>query len=63
MDDTPSFWMVEPDTTTTDKDITLYITLPMQPELGWYMVFKTHYAQRRFIVSSPLRDAITGSDP
>ncbi|QRW23189.1 hypothetical protein RhiXN_08225 [Rhizoctonia solani] len=43
--------------------LTPYLSMPMKPELGWHTVFETHFAQRKFIVSSPLWDAIMGADP
>ncbi|CAE6477641.1 unnamed protein product [Rhizoctonia solani] len=55
-DELPSFWL-------GNGDLTPSLSLPIQPEFGWYMTFKTQVAQRRFIVSSPLWDSITGSDP
>ncbi|CAE7127980.1 unnamed protein product [Rhizoctonia solani] len=58
MDSGPSFWLGH------DSDLLIpYLSPPIQPEYGQYMSFKTQVAQRRFIVSSPLWDSITGSDP
>ncbi|CAE6533303.1 unnamed protein product [Rhizoctonia solani] len=55
-DELPSFWLGNGDQTPS-------LSPPIQPEFGWYMTFKTQVAQKRFIVSSPLWDSVTGSDP
>ncbi|EUC54259.1 hypothetical protein RSOL_034290 [Rhizoctonia solani AG-3 Rhs1AP] len=55
-DELPSFWL-------GNGDLTPSLSPPIQPEFGWYMTFKTQVAQKRFIVSSPLWDSVTGSDP
>ncbi|CAE6529533.1 unnamed protein product, partial [Rhizoctonia solani] len=57
----PSIWLV--DSNPGKELLTPYLTLPMEPESGWHIIFDTHVAQRKFIVSSPLWDAIMGSDP
>ncbi|CUA76264.1 hypothetical protein RSOLAG22IIIB_12176 [Rhizoctonia solani] len=55
-DESPSFWL-------GGEIMAPRISRPIQPEYGSYMSFKTQVTQRRFIVSSPLWDSITGSDP
>ncbi|CAE6521511.1 unnamed protein product [Rhizoctonia solani] len=57
----PGIWMV--DSNPGREILTPYLTPPMEPEPGWHKVFDTHVAQRKFIVSSPIWDAIMGSDP
>ncbi|CAE7217552.1 unnamed protein product [Rhizoctonia solani] len=57
----PHMWVV--DSNPGKELLTPYFTPPMEPEPGWHMVFDTSISQRKFIVSSPIWDAITGSDP
>ncbi|CAE6477637.1 unnamed protein product [Rhizoctonia solani] len=57
----PGIWLI--DINPGREILTPYLTPPMEPEPGWHMVFDTHVAQRKFIVSSPVWDAIMGSDP
>ncbi|CAE6492382.1 unnamed protein product [Rhizoctonia solani] len=57
----PRFWLVDP--RADSQVLAPYLLSPMEPELGWYTIYKTKLTQRRFIVSPSLRDAITGSDP
>lgn len=60
----PSFWLTTgsmfSDTLDTE---TPYLVPPLRPIPKMHTIFETHYAQRKFISSSPLRDAITGSKP
>ncbi|CAE6470383.1 unnamed protein product, partial [Rhizoctonia solani] len=57
----PSIWLANSD---AKRDILApYLTPPMEPEPGWHTVFNTHFAQRKFITSSPLWDSIMGADP
>ncbi|CAE6492340.1 unnamed protein product [Rhizoctonia solani] len=61
-DHMPSFWL-ESSSSAPKVDMIPYLSLPMQPEFGWYTVFKTQYAQKKYIISSALWDAATGSEP
>ncbi|QRW23184.1 hypothetical protein RhiXN_08220 [Rhizoctonia solani] len=63
--DTLSIWMADPSISNTTKEIVMapYLTDPIIPEFGWHTVYKTRYAKRRYIISSPLIDSVTGSDP
>ncbi|KAF8686924.1 hypothetical protein RHS03_10036, partial [Rhizoctonia solani] len=63
--DALNIWMGDPSISNTTAEIAMvpYLTDPIIPEFGWHTVYKTYYAKRRYIISSPLIDSITGSDP
>ncbi|ELU45969.1 hypothetical protein AG1IA_00001 [Rhizoctonia solani AG-1 IA] len=65
-DHTPSIWLgvnVAPWDFELHGLMMPYLTNPILPEFGWNTVYETHIARRRYIVSSPLMDSITGADP
>ncbi|CAE6470403.1 unnamed protein product [Rhizoctonia solani] len=62
-DHTPGFWLGENLSDAMNEKVIPHLTLPVRPKFGSYTVSITRFSLRRFIVSSPLSDAITGSDP
>ncbi|KAF8692818.1 hypothetical protein RHS03_08540, partial [Rhizoctonia solani] len=48
---------------TTEIVMAPYLTDPIVPEFGFHKIYKTHFGKRRYIISSPLIDSITGSEP
>ncbi|CAE7127676.1 unnamed protein product [Rhizoctonia solani] len=59
----PVFWLAPPQEIEQDQLMTPFLTQPIQPEFGWYKVFKTHFSLKKSITSSPLWEIVTGSDP
>ncbi|CAE6418206.1 unnamed protein product [Rhizoctonia solani] len=62
-DHAPSFWLGLESGEPREDEMPPHLSLPIQPTFGWYTVSKSYYALRRFISSSPLLDAVTGSNP
>ncbi|KAF8673053.1 hypothetical protein RHS04_07712 [Rhizoctonia solani] len=62
---TLNIWMGDPSMSEkiTEIDMAPYLSDPIIPDFGWHTVYKTRYAKRRCMISSPLIDSITGSDP
>lgn len=59
----PDIWLNWGNWTENMNPFTPYIAPPLQPLIGLYTEFQTHPAQRKFVTSSALSDAITGSKP
>ncbi|KAG8700825.1 hypothetical protein FRC11_012630 [Ceratobasidium sp. 423] len=60
----PSIWLASKSTGVFDTEtLAPYLVPPFQPTVGLYTTFKAVYSQRKFIMSSPLLDALLGSKP
>ncbi|CAE6511102.1 unnamed protein product [Rhizoctonia solani] len=59
----PVFWLAALQEAEQDQLLTPFLTLPIQPEFGWYKAVKTHFSLKKSIISSQLWEIVTGSDP
>lgn len=61
--DFPKIWFEDNSQYGKQDIIVPYLVPPLQPSPGMYMLNGLQYGERRFITSSGIKDAITGSKP